>query len=160
QPVYCHCLHTTGGIAVAHNGNLINTEELRSELIAEGVDFESSNDSEVIARLIVKHRDNGLPTADALRETMKRIRGAYSLAVLSETELVAARDPYGVRPLCLGRLGSDHWVIASETCALNTVGATFVRDINPGEIVLINAEGVRRVPGVPLEGEALCMLEM
>jgi amidophosphoribosyltransferase len=160
QPVHCHCLQTFGSVAVAHNGNLINTEEIRSEMEAQGVVFESSNDSEVIARLIIRYRDNGLPTADALRETMKRVKGAYSLAVLAEDELVAARDPYGVRPLCLGRLGDDHWVIASETCALNTVGATFVRDINPGEIIVVNATGVRRVPGVPLEGEALCMLEM
>ncbi|MDX1935058.1 MAG: amidophosphoribosyltransferase [Capsulimonadales bacterium] len=160
QPVYCHCLHSDGSVAVAHNGNLINTEELRAELEADGVRFETTNDSEIIARLLVRYRDQGHSTAESLRETMKRIRGAYSVAVLTETELLAARDPYGVRPLCLGRLGDERWVIASETCALNTVGAHFVREIIPGEIILINAEGLRRVPGVPLEGEALCMLEM
>ena len=160
QPVFSPCLETTGSVAVAHNGNLINTEELRDEMMARGVVFESTNDSEVIARLIVEHRDKGLTVAEAVREAMRQIRGAYSLAVLTESELVGARDPHGVRPLCLGRLDNDKWILASETCALDVVDATFVRDLAPGEIISINAQGLRRVPGVPMEGEALCMLEM
>lgn len=157
QPLHC-CLHT-GTVAVAHNGNLINTEELRREMEADGVAFESTNDSEVIARLIAGQRDADT-LAEAVRGAMRRIRGAYSLAILTETQLVGVRDPYGVRPLCLGRLGANEWVLASETCALNTVGATFVREIEPGEIVVIDAEGVHSLSGVPMERPALCMLEM
>ena len=157
QPLQA-CLHT-GTVAVAHNGNLINTEELRAEMEERGVDFETTNDSEVIARLIAEQRT--APTiGDAVRAAMRAIKGAYSLAIMTEHELIGVRDPYGVRPLCLGRLGSDRWVLASETCALNTVGATFVRELAPGEIVVIDKDGVRRVGGVPMEREALCMLEM
>ena len=157
QPLQC-CLHT-GTVAVAHNGNLINTEELRVEMEARGVEFETTNDSEVIARLIAEQRD-AATVADAVRAAMRRVKGAYSLAILTENELIGVRDPYGVRPLCLGRLGVDKWVLASETCALNTVGATFVRELVPGEIVVIDHEGVRSVAGVPMERAALCMLEM
>ena len=156
QPLHC-CLHT-GTVAVAHNGNLINTEELRREMEGRGIEFETTNDSEVIARLIAEQETPTL--ADAVRATMKQIRGAYSLTILTENELVGVRDPFGVRPLCLGRIGPNKWVLASETCALNTVGATLVRELAPGEIVVINANGVRRIPGVPMERQALCMLEM
>jgi amidophosphoribosyltransferase len=159
QPL--QCIMNAGTVAVAHNGNLINTEELRLEMEARGNEFETTNDSEVIARLIAEQRECGAATvADAVRGAMKAIRGAYSLAILTENELIGVRDPYGVRPLCLGRLGSDYWVLASETCALNTVGATFVRELAPGEIVVIGEHGVKRVPGVPMERESLCMLEM
>ena len=157
QPLQA-CLHT-GMVAVAHNGNLINTDELREEMQATGVEFESTSDSEVIARLIVEQRT--APTiADAVRGMMERVKGAYSLVILTENELIGVRDPNGVRPLCLGRLGEDKWVLASETCALNTVGATLVRELAPGEIVVIDKDGVRSVPGVPMKGESLCMLEM
>jgi amidophosphoribosyltransferase len=157
QPL--ECILNAGRVAVAHNGNLINTEELRTEMQARGICFDTTNDSEVIARLIAENREKGLSIGEAVRETMRAVRGAYSLAILTETEVIGARDPYGVRPLCLGRIGNDKWVLASETCALNTVDATFVRDLAPGEIVVIDAQGVRRLPGVPMEREALCMLE-
>ncbi len=157
QPLQA-CLHT-GTVAVAHNGNLINADKLRAEMEARGVDFETTNDSEVIARLIAEQRT--APTiAEAVRAAMRQIKGAYSLAIMTENELIGARDPFGVRPLCLGRLGSDRWVLASETCALNTVGATFVRELAPGEIVVIDQSGVKRAAGVAMEREALCMLEM
>ena len=157
QPLQA-CIHT-GKVAVAHNGNLINTDELRDEMLQRGVEFETTNDSEVIARLIAEQRS--APTiADAVRGAMRHIKGAYSLAILTENELIGVRDPYGVRPLCLGRLGVDKWILASETCALNTVGATFVRELAPGEIVIIDRDGVRRVSGMPMEAETLCMLEM
>lgn len=157
QPL--QCILNTGSVAVAHNGNLINTEELRAELEAEGLTFETTNDSEVIARLIASQTD-AANIADAVRAAMKRIKGAYSLAILTENELVGARDPHGVRPLCLGRIGSDKWVLASETCALATVDAVLVRELAPGEIVVISADGVRRAPGLAMEGESLCMLEL
>jgi amidophosphoribosyltransferase len=153
------CLHDAGTVVVAHNGNLINTRELHTEMKARGIPFETTNDSEIIARLLAEQKDLGRTTAEAVRETMKQIRGAYSLAILTETELIGVRDPNGVRPLCLGRLDNGKWVLASETCALNTVDATFVRELSPGEIVIIDRDGVRRVPGVPMEREALCMLE-
>ncbi len=156
QPLHC-CLHT-GTVAVAHNGNLINTEELRREMEARGISFETTNDSEIIARLIAEQETETL--AGAVRGAMQRIRGAYSLAIMTENQIVGVRDPYGVRPLCLGRLGNDKWVLASETCALNTVGATFVREVMPGEIVVIDRDGVRSAPGVQMERPALCMLEM
>ena len=157
QPLQA-CLHT-GTVAVAHNGNLINTEQIRAEMETRGVPFETTNDSEVIARLIAEQRT--APTiADAVRVAMQAIKGAYSLVIMTENELVGVRDPNGVRPLCLGRLGDEHWVLASETCALNTVGATFVRELAPGEIVVIDKNGVKRAAGVPMEGESLCMLEM
>ena len=157
QPLHC-CLHAST-VAVAHNGNLINTEELRGEMEGREHVFETTNDSEVIARLIAE-QTNALSLAEAVRGAMRLVRGAYALAVMTETQLVGVRDPYGVRPLCLGRLGTDKWVLASETCALNTVGAVFVRDIAPGEIVVIDEQGVRSAPGVPMERPALCMFEM
>jgi len=156
QPISC-CLHTGEEIAVAHNGNLINAEELRAELESSGCTFESTNDSEVIARLVASHLHLGL--VEAVRATMSRIRGAYSLALLADGLLIGVRDPHGVRPLCLGRLGDNHWVLASETCGLNTVGATFVRELIPGEIVVVGADGWRSFNGQPMEGQALCMLE-
>lgn len=157
QPLQC-CLHT-GTVAVAHNGNLINTEELRTEMEARGIPFDTTNDSEVIARLIAEQRD--VPSiADAVRAMMRQVKGAYSLAILTENELIGVRDPNGVRPLCLGRIGTNKWVLASETCALDVVGATFVRELAPGEVVVIDDTGVRRVAGVPMAGESLCMLEM
>ncbi|MGC4046517.1 MAG: amidophosphoribosyltransferase [Armatimonas sp.] len=157
QPIHC-CLSTGEEVAVAHNGNLINVAELRDELQSEGIFFESTNDSEVIAQLIARNLKE-LGPAGAVRAAMGRIEGAYSLAILTKNELIAARDPHGVRPLCLGRLGDGKWAIASETCALNTVGAAFVREVEPGEIVVIDAQGWRREPGLGMKRQALCMLE-
>jgi amidophosphoribosyltransferase len=157
QPIHC-CLATGEEVAVTHNGNLINAAELRAELEADGVRFESTNDSEVIAHLIAGEL-RALGPAGALRAAMGRIQGAYSLAVLTKETLLAARDPHGVRPLVLGRLGDGKWAIASETCALNTVGASFVREIEPGEIVVVDDRGWRREPGLPMQRQALCMLE-
>ncbi|GAB4457923.1 MAG: amidophosphoribosyltransferase [Armatimonadaceae bacterium] len=158
QPL--QCLHSTGSIAVAHNGNLINTSELRREMERRGICFVTTNDSEIIARSITEKKEAGASTPQAVRETMQQIRGAYSLAILTETEMIGVRDPYGIRPLCLGRLDSGKWVLASETCALNTVDATLVRELSPGEIVVVGEHGVKWVAGVPMEREALCMLEM
>jgi amidophosphoribosyltransferase len=158
QPLEC-CLHS-GTVAVAHNGNLINTSELRAEMEARGIPFKTSNDSEVIALLIAEALDQGKSIEEGVRVMMEKVQGAYSLAILTEKELIGVRDPNGVRPLCLGRLGDEGWVLASETCALNTVDASFVRDLAPGEMAIIGAHGVRRVPGVPARRDALCMLEM
>ena len=126
-----------GPIAVAHNGNLTNALPLRAELEERGVSFTSTTDSEVVARMI-----SAAPGSDLVRKTrraMGRMIGAYSLTIVSRDRLLAVRDPLGVRPLCLGKLG-DHWVVASESCALATVGADFVREVEPGEIVEITAD--------------------
>ncbi|MBB6051853.1 amidophosphoribosyltransferase [Armatimonas rosea] len=156
QPIAA-CLHARQEVAVAHNGNLINTDVLRAELTSRGYKLESTNDSEALALLIAEHLEQG--GVEAVRKAMQKAEGAYSLAILTNTELIGARDPYGVRPLCLGRLSDGGFVLASETCALNTVGATLIREIMPGEIVVINDQGWRVEPGVAMQRQALCMLE-
>lgn len=163
QPL--QCILSTGSVAVAHNGNLINTQELRDEMEARGIGFETTNDSEIIARLVAEGREQGLSTTDATRRMMGLVKGAYSLTILTESEVVGVRDPFGVRPLCLGRIEGngttgDRWVLASETCALHTIDAAFVRELAPGEIVVIDKRGLRRERGIPMDREALCMLEM
>ncbi|HLI48559.1 MAG TPA: amidophosphoribosyltransferase [Chthonomonas sp.] len=146
-----------GPIAVAHNGNLINTSELRNELEAEGCNFETTNDSEVIAQLLARvYRGN---IEAAMREVMGRIKGAYSLVVLTPEKLLGVRDPCGIRPLCLGRLGNGHYVIASESCALTTVGANYLREVEPGEIISIGQHGLQEIQAVPMQRRATCLLE-
>ncbi len=155
QPLICSS--AVGTIAVAHNGNLVNTETLREELIVEGIEFSTSSDSEVIAKLINKLR--GESAEDAVLETMKRLDGAYSLVVMSEDRLIAVRDPYGVRPLCIGRLNGNNYVIASETCALNVVGARFIREVEPGEMIVISDSGMREIQALPTVRYATCLFE-
>ncbi len=153
QPITCSS--QVGDIAVAHNGNLVNAQQVRRELEDEGIVFDTTNDSEVIARLIATHPGNII---EAVRAMMRRVQGAYSLAILTPTQLIGVRDPYGVRPLCLATLNGYH-VIASETCALGPVGAVFDREIEPGEIAVIDENGANTYIGVPKEREALCMFE-
>jgi len=155
QPL--HCAWGDGTVAVAHNGNLINTEELRKELEEKGIVFETTNDSEVIARMIATMQD--LKLEDAVAHTMTRLRGAYSVVVLTEDTLIGMRDAYGVRPLCLGLLDHKHYVLASETCALNTLGAQYIREVEPGEMVIIDKDGFRERQAVPQERHATCLLE-
>ncbi len=157
QPITCSTEH--GNIAVAHNGNLVNAHTLRAQLEAEGEQFESTNDSEVIVRLIARALESGADIVDAIRRMMAQVEGAYSLAILTPTQLIGVRDPFGVRPLCVGRL-EGAWVLASETCALPPIGATYMRDVLPGEIVVLDADGLRSYEGVPNTREALCMFEL
>ena len=146
-----------GSIAVAHNGNITNAVELREELEATGEEFETTTDSEILARVIA--RASGVTIEDRIRNAMRRMVGAFSLAVLADGRIFGVRDPYGVRPLCLGRI-NDHWLIASETCALMTIGATFEREVEAGEIVEIG-DGYAVSHGVtPAEHEAMCLFEM
>lgn len=132
--------YSRGYMAVAHNGNITNARRLRDELEAYGSIFQSTVDSEIIIHLMAK------PTyrtrEESLIGTLERIEGAYSLVMLTETELIGVRDPHGFRPLVLGKLGTS-WVLASETCALDLIGAEFEREIEPGEIVIITGKGVR-----------------
>jgi amidophosphoribosyltransferase len=145
-----------GPLGLAHNGNLVNSCELRLDLLRRGVGLMSSSDSEVIAQMLA-----GAPGSDwieRIRLFMVRARGAYSLTILTRDTLFGVRDPWGIRPLCLGQLNGG-WVLASESCALTTIGATFVREIEPGEIVAINQNGVQSVQGVPPMRRALCAFE-
>jgi amidophosphoribosyltransferase len=154
QPLVLHGAKRT--VALGHNGNLVNAHALRDELTHEGATLRATSDSEVIAALIANHEG---PLDDAVAHTMQRLDGAYSIVALSEGTLIAFRDPYGFRPLVLGRIHED-WVVASETCALDLVGAEFVREIDRGEAVLIDGDGIRAVQAVPpANGGALCIFE-
>ena len=157
QPVVVQDRFSDMQIALAHNGNLLNTEILREDLIDLGIELDASADTELIAHLLA------LAPAGTWEErfhyVMRRIRGAYSMTIMTPDTLFAVRDPFGVRPLCLGRL-DDGWVVASETCALDNIGATYVRDIEPGEVVQIDATGVRSFfPVAEPERKAMCTFE-
>ncbi len=145
-----------GQLALGHNGNLVNTVSLAEQLWDGGERLETSTDSEVIARVIASAP--GLDWESRILHSLHRFQGAYSLVMATADTLYAARDPLGVRPLCLGKLNGG-WVVASETCALDTVGATFVREIEPGELLVINGRGVRSVPAVDSLRRALCIFE-
>jgi amidophosphoribosyltransferase len=154
QPLVQHGRART--IALAHNGNLTNASELRLELADAGVRLGSTSDSELVAALIA---NDPAPLADAIAATMARLDGAYSVVGISEGKLLAFRDPHGFRPLCLARLGED-WAVASETCALDLVGAELEREIEPGELVLVDSDGPRAHQAVrPANGGALCIFE-
>jgi amidophosphoribosyltransferase len=142
-------------MAVAHNGNIVNSEHLSKELKEMGYCFNSSTDSEVIANLI--HSAPGPDWLEKIRYAIRRIQGAYSLVILTRDRLFAVRDPFGVRPLCLGKI-NGHWVIASESCALDHIGAIFMREIDPGEIVEISAAGAKSYHEI-LEKKATCIFE-
>jgi amidophosphoribosyltransferase len=154
QPLVQHGSART--VALGHNGNLVNESRLRAELSAAGATLRSTSDSEVIAALIAN--DEGT-LDDAVANTIRRLEGAYSVVALSQGTLIAFRDPLGFRPLVLGQIHDD-WVVASETCALDLVGAEFVREVERGEAVLIDESGLRSVRAVePSNGGALCIFE-
>ena len=127
-------------MAIAHNGNITNAEPLYQELSEQGYTFRSSTDTEVIANLILSSPKKGW--VDKIRYAMRRLKGAYSLVIMTKDTLYGVRDPLGVRPFCLGAINGNGWVLASESCALNHIGADFEREIEPGEIVVISANGV------------------
>lgn len=144
QPITVN--HHKGKMAIAHNGNLVNAFELRQEFESEGSIFHSTNDSEVIAYTITKERLTSGSIENALNQAMDRLDGAYSLVVMSPTKLLAARDPYGFRPLCYGQRKEDGaYIVASETCALDAVGADYIRDLDPGEIVVFSEDGIQSI---------------
>ena len=154
QPFLIDCAH--GQIAVAHNGNLVNARELRDELVRDGSIFQTGSDTEVILHLYARSK---APTVeDAIIESIAQVRGAYSLALLTGNRLIAARDPNGFRPLALGRMG-DAWIVCSETCALDLIGATYERDIEPGEVVVITESGVRSIKPFPPQPLSHCVFE-
>lgn len=147
-----------GVLAIAHNGNLTNALEIRRELEHRGAIFQTTIDSEVIAYIIARERIKCHSIEEAVRRTMYQINGAYSLIVMSPRKLIAARDPHGFRPLCMGRAG-DSYVFASETSALDAAGAEFVRDVEPGEIVVVDDTGVRSIKDHCSGKKALCVFE-
>lgn len=147
-----------GVLAIAHNGNLTNALEIRRELEHRGAIFQTTIDSEVIAYIIARERIKCHSIEEAVRRTMYQINGAYSLIVMSPRKLIAARDPHGFRPLCMGRAG-DSYVFASETSALDAAGAEFVRDVEPGEIVVVDETGVRSIKDHCGGKKALCVFE-
>jgi amidophosphoribosyltransferase len=153
QPLVVHGAART--VALAHNGNLVDLAPLREELLAKGATLASSSDTEVIGALLA--RSPG-PLAAAVAETMKRLAGAYSVVAIADGALVAFRDPHGIRPLTLGRIGDD-WVVASETCALDLVGADLVRDVEPGEVVWVDGDGCHAAQAVPRGRSASCIFE-
>lgn len=134
--------HVKGNLAVAHNGNLVNAMELRREIELNGGIFRSSSDTEVLVYTIVRERIHAPSIEEAVLRAMQVIRGSYSLVVMSPRKMIAARDPRGMRPLCMGRLG-DAVLFASESCAFDALGAEFVRDIEPGEVVVVGPDGIR-----------------
>jgi len=136
--------HIKGAMAIAHNGNLTNAAELREKLEMDGAIFHSTNDTEIILHIITKARIHTDSIETAVEAAMNEIQGAYSLVIMSPTKLIAVRDPHGFRPLCMGVLGGDT-VFSSESCALDTIGAAFVRDIEPGEIVVVDKTGTHSI---------------
>jgi amidophosphoribosyltransferase len=143
-------------IALAHNGNLVNAVELHSELRAQGVGFRSTSDSEIIAALLAAHPSDNVE--DAIADVMPRMHGAYSTVVMTNDRVVAFRDPAGLRPMVLGKLG-DRYCVSSESCALDIIGAEYVRDVEPGEIVTMSAAGLESRFGVEGARKAFCVFE-
>ncbi len=155
QPLTGNC--RLGHIAIAHNGNLTNATKVRDELEAQGLMFQTSVDSEIILNLLAQPILDG--QENNLVETVRRIEGAYSLAIMTERELIGVRDPYGFRPLSIGKVDGA-WVLASETCAFDLIHAEFVRDVEPGEIVIIDKNGLRSIQAFPEhERRAFCIFE-
>jgi amidophosphoribosyltransferase len=144
-------------LAVAHNGNLVNSLELRQDLENNGSIFQTSMDSEVVLHLLARTANLGLERA--LVESFSCLRGAYSLLLMTEDTLVAVRDPNGFRPLCLGKLSNGAWIVASETCALDLVEAEYVRDVEPGEVLIINQQEIRSLFPWPKRKTSFCIFE-
>ncbi len=152
--------YVKGSFAVAHNGNLVNVDLLRRHYEYRGAIFHTTTDSEIIAYIIAQERLLAPSIERAVANAVRQLRGAYSLVVMSTRKLIAARDPWGFRPLCIGRRG-DAWIFASETCALDSVGATFVRDVEPGEVVYVDLNGELKSikEAVGKENTGLCVFE-
>jgi amidophosphoribosyltransferase len=140
QPIVVDSVH--GQFAVCHNGNLVNAGEMRDALVRQGAIFQTSSDTEVLVHLFARSREEG--TEAAIIDAVSQVRGAFSFVMMTKDKLVGVRDPHGFRPLAIGRLG-DAWVFCSETCALDLIGATYVRDVEPGEVVVATAAGLRSV---------------
>ena len=154
QPILIDCAH--GQIAICHNGNLVNALELRDELVRQGSIFQSSSDTEVILHLYARSKASSVESA--VIESVSQVRGAFSLVMLTRDRMIAVRDPHGFRPLALGRLG-EATVVCSETCAMDLIGATYLRDVEPGEVLVVSAEGMRSIKPFAPAPLAHCIFE-
>lgn len=150
--------HIKGQIAIAHNGNIINAQRLRDELSERGAMFQSASDAEVLAHIIARQRLKSESTEEAILNVMKDIKGAFSLVIVTMNKLIAVRDENGFRPLCIGKLGNCT-IISSESCAVEALGGTFVRDIEPGEVVVVDINGVRSHKDNCGKKSSLCIFE-
>lgn len=154
QPIMVN--FSLGSLAIAHNGNLVNALELKRELESEGAIFQSTSDSEVIVHLIANSNAGGF--YERITDALSKLYGAFSLLMMTENELIAVRDPYGFRPLSIGK-HDGAYVIASETCAFDLIGAAYSRDIEPGEMVIINDKGIRSIKPLYSQKHAFCIFE-
>jgi len=145
-----------GNLALAHNGNLINAKELRDDLENNGAIFQTSIDSEVLASLIAKNGRNGI--IEGIKTTMEQLKGSYALVIMTPDQLIGVRDPKGIRPIALGKIDNS-FVFASESCAFDTIGAEFIRDLRPGEIIAIDKDGLKSYQGTRAMDTALCIFE-
>jgi amidophosphoribosyltransferase len=155
QPLRVQHLGKT--LAIAHNGNLVNARQIREQLEDQGSLFQTTTDSEIVLHLIARAMKKGLD--QALLETMNQVKGAYSMVIMTQDSLIAMRDPHGFRPLCLGRLNSGY-VVTSETCALDLVEAEYLREVEPGEILIIDRNGLRSIKAEPTGRKAQCIFEL
>ncbi len=155
QPLFADL--SAGGFAVAHNGNLTNALTLRQMLVAKGSIFQSTSDSEVIMHLVATSTYQSLN--DRFIDALRRIEGAFAIVALSKDSLIGARDPLGVRPLILGKLSDSSYIFASETCALDIIGAEYIRDVDPGEVIIINERGVHSIKPFPPQKSRSCIFE-
>ncbi len=154
QPIVAN--FSLGSLAIAHNGNLVNANELRKSLEIEGAIFQSTSDSEVIVHLIAHSKGENF--YERVIEALKKVSGAFSLLILREKEIIAVRDPYGVRPLCIGMVDGAY-IVASETCSLDLIGAKYIRDVEPGEMVIINDKGLISQKALSSNKMAFCIFE-
>lgn len=154
QPILVDCVH--GQMAVCHNGNIVNANEVRQQLVSQGSIFQTSSDTEVLVHLYARSQARAFD--EALIESIAQLSGAFSFAIIVKDHLVAARDAHGFRPLALGRLG-DAWVVSSETCALDLLGAAYVRDVEPGEVVVIGPGGLQSRRAFPPQPLSHCVFE-
>src|SRR5437868_3549511 len=154
QPILIDCAH--GEIAICHNGNLVNAQELRADLVREGSIFQTTSDTEVLLHLYA--RSKAATPELAITESVSAAQGAFSLVLLTKDGLIAVRDPHGFRPLTLGRLG-DAYIVCSETCALDLIDATWIRDIEPGEVLMIGPDGLKSRHPFPAARHTHCIFE-
>ncbi len=152
--------HSKGRMAIAIDGKLVNGAELKAEMELQGSIFHTGNDAEIISAVIIKERITSNSIEEAVNKAMGRLKGAYSIIIMSPQKLIAARDENGMHPLCYGKRNDGEYVVSSETCALNAVGASFVREIQPGELVVFTKEGIRKITDhCDKKPERLCVFE-
>ena len=139
QPFLFHFLD--GDVALAHNGNLVNAVSLRNKLEKQGAIFQSSSDTEILIHLIRNHIKDGF--ISALKQSLNEVHGGFAFLLLQKDRMIATLDPNGIRPLCIGKLDNGAYVVSSETCSLDIIGAKFVRDVQPGELIIIDRDGMK-----------------